>query len=63
MPCYDPRPDMETEHLKEELNRLTQLLCEACKFIHERQPFASPELLNWKAQHERWDKQRGGDSI
>jgi hypothetical protein len=71
MPCYDPRDhgdfgqgyDEGLKAQKEEIDKLTRLLCEA---MHKVENYIDPvavcskELLRWWELHKAWDLKRKG---
>lgn len=61
MPCFDPDADRyASEELRKRCDKLTRLLCEACKLVDlGKLGRSSPELRAWWQQHQAWDKKRG----
>lgn len=68
MPCYDPRPDMDRQVQQEKIDKLTRLLCQACKLLEgdwgegaiATASIVSTELKEWWKEHKAWDTQRRG---
>lgn len=62
MSCYDSRSTYEygRAEAKEEIDKLTRLLCEAAKILHRTQnmSFASEELFKWHQEHLKLDAER-----
>lgn len=62
MPCHDPRPAEDYDAAVEKCDKLTRLLCEACRelrsngLIHR----LGSELRSWWAIHEEDDARREG---
>ena len=69
MPCIDGREGTLTSISKEELNKLTRMLCEAMNIVEKyfeesgfflRKGDVSDELFKWWRQHKTSDKKRKG---
>lgn len=65
MPCYDSRDHYTYEQGQEERDRLTALLCAACRLLDEaswtkaRWP---EELRQWWKAHKQWDEERDSEA-
>ena len=58
MPCYDPSPSAIEQDLKNKVDKLTDLLCQAGKaYIHQRP--APKDVIAWWLEHEKIDREMG----
>ena len=58
MPCYDPQAHEDCRQCRKEVNRLTDLLCQAGRAFVNAGAVPPPEVLDWWDQHRKWDEER-----